>query len=116
MAIANAGHPPAVLVDAGGARLVGGALGPPLGAGVGHRAAASLRLPAGARLLLYTDGLVERRDERLDHSLEALRQVAASAPHGLEAMCDHVLDALAPGVDGWPDDVALVAVHRADDR
>jgi serine phosphatase RsbU (regulator of sigma subunit) len=113
MAIANAGHPPAVLVDAGGARLVTGALGPPLGSGVDGRGTEHDRLPAGARLLLYTDGLVERRDERLDVSLEALRQVVASAGPSLDAICDRVLDALAPLDDGdWPDDVALLAVHR----
>jgi sigma-B regulation protein RsbU (phosphoserine phosphatase) len=115
MEIASAGHPPAVVVEASGeARLVTGALSPPLGAGVTGRpkAAEVHRLPAGSRLLLYTDGLVERRDERLDHSLEALRQVAASAPPTLEAMCDRVLDALAPAVGSWPDDVALLAVLR----
>jgi serine phosphatase RsbU (regulator of sigma subunit) len=114
MAISSAGHPPPVLIDASGARLVTGALGPPLGAGAGARTAERHRLPAGGRLLLYTDGLVERRDERLDHSIEALRQVAASSTASLDGLCDLVLDALAPDVDAWPDDVALLAVRRAD--
>jgi sigma-B regulation protein RsbU (phosphoserine phosphatase) len=113
MAIASAGHPPAVLVDASGARLVRGALGPPLGAGVTGRGQEHHRLPDGARLLLYTDGLVERRDEGLDVSLEALRAVAGAAPAQLDELCDRVLDALAPGGD-WPDDVALLAVRRGD--
>jgi sigma-B regulation protein RsbU (phosphoserine phosphatase) len=113
LAIASAGHPPAVLVDAGGARLITGALGPPLGSGVAHRGTEHHHLPAGARLLLYTDGLVERRDERLDVSLEALRQVVASAGPSLEAMCDRVLAALAPSdEDDWTDDVALLAILR----
>jgi phosphoserine phosphatase RsbU/P len=115
MEVASAGHPPAVVVDASGeARLVTGALSPPLGAGITDRRrdAEPHFLPAGGRLLLYTDGLVERRDERLDRSLEALRVVAASAPPTLEAMCDRVLDALAPDVGSWPDDVALLAVLR----
>jgi len=116
MAIASAGHPPAVLVDAAGARLVTGALGPPLGSGVDGRGTERHRLPAGARLLLYTDGLVERRDENLDVSLEALRQVVASAGPSLDAMCDRVLEALSPLEEGgdWPDDVALLAVRRGD--
>ncbi|HEY6760074.1 MAG TPA: GAF domain-containing SpoIIE family protein phosphatase [Baekduia sp.] len=114
MAIASAGHPPAVLIEAGGdARLVAGTLNPPLGAGVVRHASERHRLPAGARLLLYTDGLVERRDEPLDVALEALRQVAGSAPPSLDAMCDRVLEALAPGAAAWPDDVALLAAVRA---
>jgi serine phosphatase RsbU (regulator of sigma subunit) len=112
LAIANAGHPPPVVIDAGGARLLSGALGPPLGTDAGPRSAERHRLADGARMLLYTDGLVERRGEGLDLSLEALRQVAASAPASLDGMCDLVLDALAPDVDAWPDDVALLAVRR----
>jgi sigma-B regulation protein RsbU (phosphoserine phosphatase) len=114
LAIASAGHPPAVLADASGARLVTGALSPPLGSGVVTGEAEGHRLPHGARLLLYTDGLVERRDERLDRSLEFLRQVVGSAPAGLDAMCDRVLEAMAPDGDAWPDDVALLAVRRGD--
>ncbi|HEV7753807.1 MAG TPA: GAF domain-containing SpoIIE family protein phosphatase [Baekduia sp.] len=114
MAIASAGHPPAVLLDAAGARLITGALGPPLGAAVEGRGQERHRLGAGARMLLYTDGLVERRDEGLDQSLEALRAVAAGAPPDLDELCDRVLTAMAP--DGeWPDDVALLAVRRLED-
>jgi serine phosphatase RsbU (regulator of sigma subunit) len=113
MLVSSAGHPPAVLIEASGeACLITGTLTPPLGAGFTSRGAEAHRLPAGARLLLYTDGLVERRDERLDKSLEALRLVAASAPPSLNALCDRVLDALAPDVVDWPDDVALLAVLR----
>jgi hypothetical protein len=113
LAVASAGHPPAVLADASGTRLVAGVLSPPLGCGVpGAGAAERVRLGHGARLLLYTDGLVERRDERLDHSLEALRVVVDSAPAALDALCDRVLEALAPEGGVWPDDVALLAVLR----
>jgi phosphoserine phosphatase RsbU/P len=113
LAIASAGHPPAVLTDASSTRLVTGVLTPPLGCGVPPSAPAErLRLAHGARLLLYTDGLVERRDERLDLSLEALRTVVASAPSALDALCDRVLEALAPDGGVWPDDVALLAVAR----
>jgi serine phosphatase RsbU (regulator of sigma subunit) len=113
LALASAGHPPAVLTDAGGTRLVTGVLTPPLGSGVPAVGPAErLRLGHGARLLLYTDGLVERRDERLDRSLEALRTVVASAPAALDALSDRVLEALAPDGGVWPDDVALLAVAR----
>jgi sigma-B regulation protein RsbU (phosphoserine phosphatase) len=113
MAIASAGHPPAVLLDAAGATLITGALGPPLGAAVDGRGQERHRLGAGARMLLYTDGLVERRDERLDVSLEALRAVAAGAPPDLDELCDRVLAAMAPAGE-WPDDVALLAVRRGE--
>lgn len=113
LAIASAGHPPAVLADASGTRLVTGVLTPPLGCAVpAAETSERLRLGHGARLLLYTDGLVERRDERLDRSLEALRVVVDSAPAALDALCDRVLEALAPDGAVWPDDVALLAVAR----
>ena len=88
--------------------------GPPLGVMDTWRyEERSARLTPGMTALLYTDGLVERRDESLDVSLEALRQVVASAGPSLDAMCDRVLDALSPLDEGdWPDDVALLAVHR----
>ncbi|HEU4974634.1 MAG TPA: GAF domain-containing SpoIIE family protein phosphatase [Baekduia sp.] len=111
MLVASGGHPPAVLIDAGGARMVRGALGPPLGVGIEHRREEHVALPQGARLLLYTDGLVERRDEGLDVSLEALRTIAAGAPPQLDLLCDRVLAALEPA-SGWPDDVALLAARR----
>jgi phosphoserine phosphatase RsbU/P len=113
LALASAGHPPAVLTDAADTRLVTGVLTPPLGSGVpAAETAERLHLGHGARLLLYTDGLVERRDERLDRSLEALRTVVASSPPALDALCDRVLEALAPDGGVWPDDVALLAVAR----
>lgn len=113
LAIASAGHPPAVLSDASGTRLVTGVLAPPLGCGMpAGPDAERLRLGHGARMVLYTDGLVERRDERLDRSLEALRLVVDSAPATLDALCDRLLEALAPDGGVWPDDVALLAVGR----
>jgi anti-sigma regulatory factor (Ser/Thr protein kinase) len=71
---------------------------------------ASATLPADASLLLYTDGLVERRDEPLERRLDALAQAAGRAEGGLEGLCDAVLS----GVLGQrmpSDDVALLAVR-----
>ena len=45
-------------------------------------------LPAGASLLLYTDGLVERRDEPLERRLDELAEAAGRAEGGLEGLCD----------------------------
>jgi serine phosphatase RsbU (regulator of sigma subunit) len=111
MTVANAGHPPAIVVDPSGARLTTGALSPPLGAEVTGRGQQRARLPEGARLLLHTDGLIERRGEGLDQSLEALRTLVGAAPAHLDGMCDRVLEGLAPEL-GWPDDVALLAARR----
>jgi serine phosphatase RsbU (regulator of sigma subunit)/PAS domain-containing protein len=72
-------------------------------------------LDRGATVLLYTDGLVERRDSDLDAGVLRLRTVLAELSHlPLEQLLDEVLERL---VDGRPeDDVALVAVrlHRQD--
>jgi hypothetical protein len=78
---ACAGHPPPVLLPAEGVgELVWGGRSTPLGTyGQGERGEAELRLGGGDRLLLYTDGLVERRDRALDDGLAALIAAAAGA-------------------------------------
>jgi serine phosphatase RsbU (regulator of sigma subunit) len=67
-------------------------------------------LPFGSTLLLFTDGLVERREESIGAGLDRL--AAALSRHGgldLEALCDAVLaDVLPPGAD---DDTALLALR-----
>jgi anti-sigma regulatory factor (Ser/Thr protein kinase) len=69
-------------------------------------------LEEGAGVLLYTDGLVERRGLPLGDGLERLREAVGSAPHEAGALCDHVLAEVLP--DGPPgDDVALLALCNA---
>ena len=68
-------------------------------------------LPVGSLLLLYTDGLIERRGESLDDGLQRLADVAATCvrlPAG--DVCATLLSALAPS-GGYSDDVALVIVR-----
>lgn len=85
---ASAGHPPPVLLPLDGEpRLVWDGRTTPLGTFVqpGPREEATLQLAPGDRLLLYTDGLVERRDRSLDAGLDRLLSAAAqvaAAPLG----------------------------------
>lgn len=76
---ASAGHLPPLLSPAdGAARLVWEGRSAPLGVALpGGRAEAVLELAPGDRLLLYTDGLVERRDRPLSAGLAELAAVAA---------------------------------------
>jgi anti-sigma regulatory factor (Ser/Thr protein kinase) len=62
-------------------------------------------------VVLYTDGLVERRDAPLDHGLDRLSAAVADAPEDPAGCCDFVLQALLGGRRAG-DDVALLALQR----
>jgi phosphoserine phosphatase RsbU/P len=109
--IASAGHlPPVVAVPDGPARLVELPVGEPLGIRPGiRRSSATVDLPLGAAMLLYTDGLIERRDEPLDESLERLRtQFEPESPH---LACRDLLHTFL-GSRLPTDDVAMVVIRR----
>ncbi|WP_406725727.1 SpoIIE family protein phosphatase [Streptomyces sp. GD-15H] len=116
--IANAGHPPPILLPLGGrAEVLRVPSGAPIGVGGVDFEAVELEAPAGATLLLYTDGLVESRLRDVWTGIEQLREkLAATAqltgpdhPPPLEALCDEVLDMLGPG--DRDDDIALLAAR-----
>ncbi|MBM7058469.1 SpoIIE family protein phosphatase, partial [Streptomyces durocortorensis] len=67
----------------------------------------------GSRLLLITDGLVEVRNQDLDHSLAAFLDAAATGPQQLEPLCDHLLHTFGQDKE---DDIALLALHLHEDR
>jgi anti-sigma regulatory factor (Ser/Thr protein kinase) len=67
-------------------------------------------VPPGSTLLLYTDGLVERRGVPLEDSLDALAEAAGEAEEDLEKLCDRVLGTVLPEHEPT-DDVALLAVR-----
>jgi serine phosphatase RsbU (regulator of sigma subunit) len=108
----NAGYLPPLVVGPGGTtRLLDDQGGLPIGCGVvaGYTTHTS-KLAPGDILLLYSDGLVERRGESIDDGIERLRQVAAHGPSDPDELADHILRALLPGAGG-EDDIALLAVR-----
>lgn len=108
----RAGHPPPLLLDGGGARFLMGNGGPPLGVSDSHREAVDVEIEPGSCLLLFTDGLVERRQESLTDRLEVLRVAAESASTSdIEDLLDHLVAACS--TDDPDDDVAVLAVCTA---
>ncbi|GAA2479996.1 hypothetical protein GCM10010406_15270 [Streptomyces thermolineatus] len=107
----NAGHPPPLLVTHDGdTRYLQEGHGMLLGVEPGTaRPSATTPMPERSTLLLYTDGLVERPGESLDHSLARLRQHAAAlAREPLDVFCDELLKGL---YETAVDDVVLPALR-----
>ncbi|MDH2410374.1 SpoIIE family protein phosphatase [Streptomyces chitinivorans] len=116
--VANAGHPPPVMLHRDGhAEVLRVPAGAPIGVGGVDFEAVELDAPAGATLLLYTDGLVESRHRDVWTGIEQLREkltdtaglTRPDTPPPLEPLCDEVLDILGPG--DRDDDIALLAAR-----
>jgi serine phosphatase RsbU (regulator of sigma subunit)/PAS domain-containing protein len=110
---ASAGHPPPLQLDADGTVTVLAPWAGDLLLGVdadARRRESTAVLGTGATVLLYTDGLVERRDADLDEGLARLTAALEElADRPLEELLDELLERL---VQGRPeDDVALVAIR-----
>jgi len=115
---ANAGHPPPLIIHPDGtiAELATWRGELMLGVDAATRRSESVvSLDRNTTVLLYTDGLIERRDSVLDDGMDRLRAAAAElAELPLDELCDQLIERL---VDDRPeDDVALVAIrlHRQD--
>ncbi|WP_316767622.1 SpoIIE family protein phosphatase [Streptomyces sasae] len=105
---AGAGHlPPAWLTPWGEMQLVPVPVGPPLGSGLG-RYEQRVFPERGGVLLLYTDGLVERRGEDIDLGLDRLTGLSLCPTDPLDKIVDTVLARLATGSE---DDIALLAAR-----
>lgn len=110
--LAGAGHPPPlVALPDGTAYYPRLSPSPPLGAGGGLPVESTqIQLPEGARLILYTDGLVEDRRRDIDAGLDLLRTaVTGRAGLGPEETCREILDAMLPEDPG--DDIALMVAR-----
>jgi anti-sigma regulatory factor (Ser/Thr protein kinase) len=109
---ANAGHPPPLLaLPDGTTRWLEDGLAPPIGAAreIVYREADD-HIPPAAALVLYTDGLVERRDEPIDSGLARLAEAASDSPGHAATLTGRLVGAM-PGT-ARPDDVAVLALAR----
>jgi PAS domain S-box-containing protein len=110
----SAGHPPPVLMHPDGTcQLLDQATDPPLGARLEHvpRPQAVTSYHHGDTLLLYTDGLIERRDEDIDTGLKRLTgTLGQCVGHSPERLADTLLARLEVS-RGTHDDIALVVVR-----
>lgn len=110
---ATAGHlPPALRDPDGTTRFLPMPSGAPLGVGGVTYESHAVTVADGARLLLYTDGLVESRVSDIDEGLGLLADAFGRGPSDLESLCDHLLRALGRA-DGHDDDVALLVAELA---
>jgi serine phosphatase RsbU (regulator of sigma subunit) len=109
---ATAGHPDPMLLLADGTVVdLSAPVGPPLGIGwLGPRVDGLTEMPQGSTLVLFTDGLFERRGVSLDDGRARVRDIlVASADLPLDGLCDRLLVELLG--EGAEDDVAVLAVR-----
>ncbi|MDF3302318.1 ATP-binding SpoIIE family protein phosphatase [Streptomyces tropicalis] len=111
---ASAGHLPILVRDAAGAVLrTDEPTGPPLGTGGWIHTSGSVPLGPGSTAVLYTDGLVERRDEDLDEGIAALERALAGATGTPQVVCDRLVRSAGVQADHDDDVAVLVLQHPA---
>ncbi|MFJ5534440.1 SpoIIE family protein phosphatase [Streptomyces sp. NPDC093261] len=109
---ASAGHLPILVRDESGNVLrADEPTGPPLGTGGWMHASGSVPLGPGSTAVLYTDGLVERRDADLDEGIAALESALAGATGTPQVICDRLLRS-AGVTAGHDDDVAVLVLQH----
>ena len=109
LTLASAGHPPALLFDGRDCHEMRVPVGPPLGTGEHGYQTVTVPFRPGSGLLLYTDGLIERRDSDIDVGVRRLRSVVtATGAEDLERLADRVM---VVGDGAQDDDVAVLAVR-----
>ncbi|MCI0386751.1 SpoIIE family protein phosphatase [Streptomyces sp. CNQ085] len=112
LAYASAGHLPVLVRDPDGTvHRADESTGPPLGTGGWLHTSASVPFGEGSAAVLYTDGLVERRDADIDQGIEMLEEAFAGATGSPQIVCDRLLRALGITAE-HDDDVALLALQH----
>lgn len=107
----NAGHLPPLLIEGAEARLLHTTAGPPIGvSSQAEYQPQTVQVSAGATLLAFTDGLVEKRGEVIDSSLDRFSDAALRHAH---LSLDDLVSTLVEEVttDGIDDDGAIVGVR-----
>jgi anti-sigma regulatory factor (Ser/Thr protein kinase) len=108
--VAAAGHPsPAVVARDGSVEFLDLPTGPPLGLGGSAYETVELPIDEGSTLVLYTDGLVESREQDIDVGLERLSAALAGPGRDPEELCSSAIGGLLP--ERTYDDVALLAAR-----
>jgi phosphoserine phosphatase RsbU/P len=111
--VARAGHPyPLLIHPERGATYLTSADGSPLGVGDVQFTEQASTLEAGSTLLLYTDGLLERRGKRITDPESALAETAHASHRDAETLCDNVIRRFVREQPSQ-DDVALLAIRNA---
>jgi serine phosphatase RsbU (regulator of sigma subunit) len=110
--VTSAGHLPPLLIDDGKGEFLHSPVGLPIGVEpAGSYTTTSFKVPPGAILLGFTDGLIERHEESLDDGLERLRRTALDASGDLRAMMEQILERVRGSES--VDDTAIVGVQWA---
>ncbi|MGW0992538.1 ATP-binding SpoIIE family protein phosphatase [Streptomyces sp. NPDC002520] len=111
---ASAGHLPILVRDENGTVLrADEPTGPPLGTGGWIHASGSIPLGPGSTAVLYTDGLVERRDEDLDEGIASLERALSGATGTPQVVCDRLVRSAGVTADHDDDVAVLVLQHPA---
>ncbi len=109
MILASAGHFPPLLVTDGHGAYTDMKVGPPIGSGMGGSyETIAVSVASQGSLVVFTDGLIERRGETLDVGLERVRTIAAAHSSSLEELLSEILSGMA--VTGSDDDTALLGI------
>lgn len=113
---ACAGHPPPLLVDAGGTRFLREGRSTPVAVPSKTRSTGEVHLPGAARLLWFSDGLIERPGTSVEDALEELRLVVDSLdPHDSpQRWCEQILQAMVEDAVVADDIVVLCATLESE--